>query len=434
MSLIESKPLLPPHDKEAEECILGMALAFNFLPDLGVMHIYDASLRRIFSAIECAAMDGKRIDYAGILPYLPAQNKVEDAIRAADIQEQAPHQNNQEYYERRVRASAHVREALRFAMEIQSRIQQGKQTDELLDWVRMTAAGIGIDDEPVEADIQSIADQYTQEILAAAEAPEKMPGLRTGIAELDRLTCGMRSGQLWVICARPSVGKSAMAHNIARRAAQDRIQTLICSAEQTRREVFMRLLADVTSVGSESWLTWKGMATQTKLLAGRDELKRASLFIVDRKVRTDADCIREARRYRPRILIVDYLQMFSSAVPERNRVLELGKITKTLKNWAKDSNGTCVLLAQLNRQIELRDDKLPRLSDLRDSGEVEQDADVVIGLARDYLATDIPEGYPQEAKMTVIKNRDGKCGTFPVNYFPSRCVWGSTSKMENKGD
>lgn len=435
-------PILPPSDTEAEECIVGMALAFNFLPDLGVKHFYDATMRRLFMAVEQAAMDGRRIDYAGILPYLPAAGKVEDAIRAADVQQAAPYKDNQSYYEGRLKTASDARDALRFGMEIQTRIQglvrEGTIQDAsaVMDWIRITAGGLGIDDDEMETSIQAIADRYTAEVLELAEHPELAPGLKTGLPALDALSGGLRPGQLWVICARPSIGKSALAHNIARAASESRVPTTIISAESTQREVYMRALADITGIGSDDWLAWKGRANVTALTQGRDEIKQRTLFIVDRHVRTDADCIREARRYRPRVLIVDYLQMLSSARTERTRVLELGIITKTLKNWAKDSGGTCVLLSQLSRAIENReaDKQIPRLSDLRDSGEIEQDADLVVGLARDYLAPGITDGQPQKAKMAVIKNRDGRCGVLDALYFPTRCAWGSISKEEPKGD
>lgn len=429
-----ANPIIPPSDKEIEESVIGIALANDIIPDLEPRHFYDTEMLHVFMAIQAAGLEGRRVDAMAAYGYLKSADPASTLVRMIELQELSPYKDNLPYYESRLREYAARRDALAFSIEIERRVQSSEPG--LVEWIQTRAAQIGGAREVVATDMATIVKIYSEELLAASKNPGQTVGIRSGLPSLDRMTGGAKPGQLWVICARPSVGKSALAHNFARKAAEDKAGTLIVSAEQTRREVFLRMLADVTAIGSDAWEAWQPPVSEDRLAKAGERLGVLPIHVVDCNVRLDADILREARRYRPRILIVDYIQLFDAAAKRRdlNRATEIGMITKAMKAWAKDTGGTCVLLAQLNRQIEGRTgaDKMPRLSDLRDSGEIEQDADVVVGLARDYMAKGIPDGVGQKAQMGILKNRNGKCGLIDALYFAQRCAWAESAGVEEQ--
>jgi replicative DNA helicase len=259
------------------------------------------------------------------------------------------------------------------------------------------------------------------EIEAISNRGGEMVGVPTGFAELDRLTNGLHGGQLVIVAARPAVGKSTMAMDICRTASiKYGLTSCFFSLEMGRNEIVMRLLAAEATVplqhmrnGSLSDNDWTKMATKMGTVS------EAPLFIDDSPNLTmmeiRAKCRRLKQRHDLRLVVVDYLQLMTSGKRVESRQQEVAEFSRSLKLLAKELDVPVVALSQLNRGPEQRQDKKPMLSDLRESGSLEQDADVVILLHReDLYEKDSPRAG--EADFIVAKHRNGPTNTLPVAF------------------
>ncbi len=246
------------------------------------------------------------------------------------------------------------------------------------------------------------------------------PGLRTGFTQLDDLLGGLRPGQLIVVAGRPGMGKSIVGGQLARHAAEQHVPALFVSAEMGLEELLDRQMAAVTKLSSRNLRDGKIAPNDWgRIGAGAARLAHVPLWILDDEAATV-----EAARARaatilannptdgpvPGLIVVDYLQLLQVSRPTGNRVTDIGQISGGLKRMARELDCPVVALAQLNRGLEARIDKRPTLPDLRESGSIENDADVVIGLYRDdYYNTDSKEAGTIE--MIVLKQRSGPTGT-----------------------
>ncbi|HSL09878.1 MAG TPA: DnaB-like helicase C-terminal domain-containing protein, partial [Actinomycetota bacterium] len=248
-------------------------------------------------------------------------------------------------------------------------------------------------------------------------------GIATGFHDLDNLTSGLQPGNLVVIAARPGVGKSSLAINIARNIAVGAHPVAVFSLEMSRFEIGMRLLC------AEAKVPWDrirnkrvGPSDWTGVVQAAEILHDAPLHIVDAGNVNIVDIRAKARRMRSGrqgldMIIVDYLQLMTSPSARRpdNRQQEVAEISRQLKLLAKELQIPVVALSQLNRNPEARADKRPQLSDLRESGAIEQDSDVVMFIHRD----DIDPEKKRDAELIVAKHRNGPTGSIHLNFEPS---------------
>lgn len=250
-----------------------------------------------------------------------------------------------------------------------------------------------------------------------------LSGIPTGIKAIDNLTSGLNKGWMHVIPARPSMGKTALAIQIADNAASAGHGVLFFSVEMTRDEIAERLLIARSGVGSDRVTTHAKRLTDTELSRlgfGYESLKPLDNFRVDdsaiQTVAKVGGVIRREKARRPvDVVIVDYLQLMTPQDATReSRQEQVAKLSRGMQGLAKELDVALIVCAQLNRQADNRDDHRPRLSDLRESGEIEQNAHVVMGLHRPEYYD--PNDRPGVAELLVLKNRNGPTGTIPMVY------------------
>lgn len=249
--------------------------------------------------------------------------------------------------------------------------------------------------------------------------PSDVPGLATGFRDFDQQTNGLKPSALVIVAARPAMGKTALVCNIADRVGADSGRVLFFSLEQSQNELVERLLSIESCVGSSAIQRGRFSADErSRLLEAADVLSGRQIIIDAKPNRTVGEMASIARRFHGRsplsLLIVDYLQIIE---PENNRApreQQISTISRHLKYLAKELDVPVVALSQLNRGVENRDDKRPRLADLRESGAIEQDADMVVFLHRPEVYN--PEDQPGSASLIIAKNRSGPIGTVQLAW------------------
>ena len=286
---------------------------------------------------------------------------------------------------------------------------------------------------PISSVVQNVFDELSE----AAASGNKIPGLSTGLPDLDRTILGLNKSELILIAARPGMGKTSIALNIALNAAMTLHKTVaMFSLEMSREQLVSRLLSRAALVPGQNLLTgqlteqqWRAIADAAQTLSATD------IRIDDNPTLTVSDMNAQCRRV-PNLdlVVIDYLQLMQSAGSghswsNESRTQAVSDISRMMKIMAKELNVPVVCLSQLSRANESRTDKRPMLSDLRESGAIEQDADVVIGLYRDGYYNKECEN-PNLAEAIVLKNRKGETGTVQLAWLPEYTSFGSVSKRD----
>jgi len=296
--------------------------------------------------------------------------------------------------------------------EVEELVNQAQE-----DVYRVTQAGTGEDYVALSDSIEAAI----AEIEAAQDSSGDLVGVPTGFTELDALTNGFHPGQLIIVAARPAMGKSTFALDIARNAAiAQNKSTLFFSLEMGRAEIAMRMLSAESAIPLQSMR--KGNIADsdwTKLAQVRGRINDAPLYIDDSPnmtlVEIRAKCRRLAQRVGLKMIVIDYLQLLTSGKKVESRQQEVSEFSRALKLLSKELNIPVVALSQLNRQAEQTKDKKPELSHLRESGSLEQDADVVVLLHREAIG-DSEHPRAGEADLILAKQRSGPTGTVVVAF------------------
>ena len=422
---------MPPHDVAAEQCVLGgMLLSKDAISDVLEAIRPSDHYRPAHQIVHEAILD------------LYARGEPADAItvsnelsRRGDLQRiggapylhtliaSVPTAANAGYYARIVRERAILRRLVEAGTRI---VQMGyagdSDADDLVD--RAQAEVYAVTDRRIAEDYHSLSEIMPgalDEIEAIGSHGGQMTGVPTGFADLDGLTNGLHPGQMIVIAARPAVGKSALALDFARSATiRHNLPTVLFSLEMGRNEITMRLLAAEARVPMNLMRTGQLSDDDWARLARRmSEVVDAPLFIDDSPnmslMEIRAKCRRLKQRHGLRLVVIDYLQLMSSPKRVENRQQEVSEMSRSLKLLAKELEVPVVALSQLNRGPEQRQDKRPMLSDLRESGSIEQDSDVVILLHReDAYEKESPRAG--EADLIVAKHRNGPTATVTVAF------------------
>ena len=268
--------------------------------------------------------------------------------------------------------------------------------------------------------LRELVEPTYDEIEAIGARGGGLSGVPTGFTSFDNLTNGLHGGQMIIIAARPAVGKSTLALDFARSAAiRHKLATAFFSLEMSQTEIVMRLISAEAEVmlssirnGSLGEPEWTRIANKTK------SFEDAPLFIDDSPNLTMMEIRAKARRLKQRhdlrFVVIDYMQLMSSGKKVESRQLEVSEFSRQIKLLAKELDLPVVALSQLNRGPEQRGDKKPMMSDLRESGSLEQDADIVILLHREDLYD--KEARPGEADLIIAKHRNGRTDTIPVTF------------------
>jgi replicative DNA helicase len=418
------KPAMPAHDNEAEEAILGAILLAPHVFDtvceeVTAQDFYEPSHRSIFAAMFRLGESGHPIDHITISDELKRTGELEGiggSARVAELIQVVAAPTNVGTHCRIVREQAQRRNLRRIGYDIY--LRAGDEQQPVADLVEHSEGAFlaldhANDGSPIPIS-DLVNDRLTHlEMLNRQQAT--VTGVPTGFRSLDKLTAGLHPGTLNIIAARTAMGKTALALSIAAHVAlREHRHVQIYSLEMSKEQLTDRLLSMVASVDSQAMR--RGQLTdaeKARLASAGDELARARLHIDDTGGLTLSELRRRARRLKAKhdtaLLIVDYLQLMTPGFRAESRQQEVSDISRRLKILAKELGIPVLALSQLNRKVEGRDDKRPVLSDLRESGAIEQDADLVAFIYRDEVNNlDSPDRGI--AEILIRKQRSGPVG------------------------
>lgn len=422
---------LPPQNLDAERGVLGSLLLMNESIDeigesLRPEHFYSDAHQKVFAAIHELYEQGVRgIDPITLAEELIRRQQFEDiggAAYLAEILDSVPHAAHVRYYAGIVRDKWMLRSLIYGCTDIlKEAYTPNEDVDDLLQNAerrifsileqKTNAANIAIGDILLEA---------FNRIDERLKKKGEVTGITTGFTDLDQQTTGFQPTELIILAARPSMGKTALVCNIADAVARRSGEgVLLFSLEQSNLELAERFLALTARINGHDLRA--GNLTEEEhdqLVQASDEISRLPLFIDDKPGRTMSQVAAIARRQHRKsplgLIIIDYLQLIEPEEKGAPREQQIAQISRRLKFLAKDLRVPVVALAQLNRGVELREDKRPRLADLRESGAIEQDADMVMFLHRPDAYD--PEDRPGEAELIVAKHRSGPTGIVKLTW------------------
>ena len=418
-----------PHNIEAERSILGAVLLDNqaLNPAIERLRTEDFFLSQHRHIYECMIQLGERreaIDTVTLMEHLSRSGRLESAGGVAYLSQLAdglPRVSNVEHYARIVKEKAVLRSLIYSAAAIQEQaLAAGDEADVILD--RAESAIFQIAEDRVRAGLIGIKDLVKdgfERLEKIFSEGRRITGLATGYAGLDNETAGLQPSELIILAARPSMGKTALALNIAGNIALRQKQPVaIFSLEMSKESLLLRLLASEARVDAHKFRTGHmNREDWSKITGTLASLGEAPIWIDDSASSTVLEMGAKARRLiRDRglsLMIVDYLQL---AVPtntgrQSNRQEEVSGMSRALKGLAKELKIPIIVLSQLTRAPE-REDRKPQLADLRESGAIEQDADVVLFINRpNFYKTDLPEEDRAKAELIIAKQRNGPTGT-----------------------
>lgn len=327
------------------------------------------------------------------------------------------------YYARIVREKSQLRGLVAAGTKIVQLgySEEGGEVDALLDAAQAEVHAVAENRQSQDyVSLAEMSEDILGELEQIANTKGQLSGVPTGFTDLDRLTQGLHPGQMVIVAARPAMGKSTLALDFCRSAAiHNNITAAMFSLEMSRSEISMRLLAAETGVWLSKMRSGDMNSQDWTAVTGRiSEVSSAPLFIDDSPNMSMSEirskCRRLKQQYNLGLVVVDYLQLMSSGRRVESRQQEVSDFSRSLKLLAKELEVPVVAVAQLNRGPEQRSDKKPMLADLRESGSLEQDADVVFLLHRpDYYD---PEDRPGEADIIVAKHRNGPTDVIPVVF------------------
>lgn len=438
-NVVDELKKIPPQQIEAEQSLLGGILIDNDgLPQaLEVLRgdeFYRDAHRVIFSAIQDLFERNEPVDLVTIAALLAEQNRLESvggATYLASLANTVPSAANVSSYARIVNEKALLRRLIQAANEITaSAYGGGKDVEAILD--QAEAAIFSITESRIRNSYFSLKEVIKKSIEAIErfqEYRDVVTGVPSHYADLDKLTAGFQRSDLIIIAARPSMGKTAFALNVARNAAVEGVPVGFFSLEMSKEQLAMRLLCSEARVDSHKIRT--GFLSQqecAKLLAAAGALTDAPIYIDDTAYISPLELRAKARRMMADrglgMVVVDYLQLMKGREGAERREQEISEISRSLKGLAKELNIPVIAISQLNRKVEERHDKRPMLSDLRESGAIEQDADVIMFIYRDEVYNK-GTTEPGVAEVNIGKQRNGPTGGVKLAYI------GSYTRFEN---
>jgi len=418
---------LPPQSLEAEESILSAILVDNdtlleVLEILSPEDFYRSAHQKIFSAISELFSRNEPVDLVTLTNILREHARLEEiggAAYLANLVDTVPLAVNAQYYAKIVYDKACLRRLIEKSNSIAKRCFEDRgDVDSVIDFaessifeisenkIRPTFYPIG---KIIESNIDVLEERQGNRALVT--------GVASGFTKLDELTAGFQKSDLVILAGRPGMGKTALALNIAKNAAVDaNIPVAIFSLEMSKEQLSLRMLSSEARIDSSRLR--RGFISQDdwiKITDSAGVLSQAPIFIDDSPNITALEIRAKSRRLKMEkdigLIIIDYLQLMKSRASAERRDLEISEISRSLKALAKELDLPVVALSQLNRKLEERSDKRPQLADLRESGALEQDADVVAFLYRDELYNR-DENNPNKGKAELIvsKQRNGPTG------------------------
>jgi replicative DNA helicase len=424
---------VPPQNTEAEQSILGGILLDNHalnavLEILEVNDFYNEAHRRIFSAIlELSDRNepSDLITLSNILKEKKHLDSVGGAAYLATLVDSVPSAANVAHYARIVKEKSILRRLIGTATEILNKsYHAGSEVDRILDEAEHAIFEISENKiRPAFFPLKEILKDSFRTIERLYEKKELVTGVPTGFDKLDELTSGLQNADLIIVAGRPSMGKTALALNIAQHASIEAgIPVAIFSLEMAKEQLALRMLASEARVDSQRIRKgFLGESDWPRLTTAAGRLSDAPIFIDDTAAISVLEMKAKARRLKAEmglgLVILDYLQLMKGGGYADTREQEISDISRSLKALSKELSVPVVALSQLNRKVEDRTNKRPQMADLRESGAIEQDADVIFFLYRDEVYNR-SEDNPEKGTAEVIigKQRNGPVGTVKLTF------------------
>jgi replicative DNA helicase len=421
-----------PHNAEAERTVLGAVLvdnaAFNSAAEVLTRDdFYREAHRRIFDAMAVLAERSQAIDLVTLKDELVRGSALEGvggATYLAGLLDGVPRITNVEHWSRIIKEKAVLRNLIHAGNRIvQSAYEAEEEPDTILD--RAEKSIFDIADRRIRQGfigIREIVKESFRTIDQLSQSKELVTGLPTGFVDLDERTSGLQKGDLIIVAARPAMGKTSFCLNIAQHATKKTGETVgIFSLEMAKEQLVLRMLCSDARVDSHRLRTGNLQEKDwTRLAKAYADLSAAKIYIDDSATLTPlemrAKCRRLKAEYGLGLILVDYLQLMSAPGRIENRQQEIAAISRSLKGLAKELYVPVVALSQLSRAPEARTEKRPQLSDLRESGGLEQDADVVMFIYREeeYKPSDENRGI---AEIIIGKQRNGPTGSLKLAFI-----------------
>ncbi len=429
---------VPPHSIEAESSVLGGLLLDNGAWDrvgdlLAEGDFYRYEHRLIYAAMAALINASRPADVITVFEQLQSLGKAEETGGLAYLNALAqyvPSAGNIRRYAEIVRERAILRKLVSASDEIATNAfnPQGRPVAQILDESEQKIFNIGEEGSRMKRGFQAM-DTLVVDLLdrvqEMADNPNDITGVPTGFYDLDRMTAGLQPGDMIVLAARPSMGKTAFAINIAEHVAlNEGLPVAVFSMEMGAAQLAVRIVGSIGRIDQGHLRTGKLSDEEwPRLTEAIEKLRNISLHIDETAGLTASELRANARRLARQcgklgLIVVDYLQLMSgSGGSDENRATELGEISRGLKMLAKELGCPVIALSQLNRSVEQRPDKRPMMSDLRESGAIEQDADIIMFIYRDEYYTKEACKEPGVAEIIIAKQRNGPTGTVKLAFL-----------------
>lgn len=423
---------VPPHSAEAEQSLLGSVILDSKAIDLvtetvKVEDFYVEANRQIYQAMVDLTLAGFPIDATTLFARLKESKPVEAAggiHYILQLGNRVPSATNVRHYARIVKDRSTLRSLIDISAGAMNNAYDGvDDVPEFLDDVERQVFGLAQSEiRQGFTPIREVIKNTFVQIEALYERQEKVTGVRSGFVDMDEMTAGFQPSDLIILAARPSMGKTALALNfLANAAVHNAVATAFFSLEMSKEQLAMRLLCSEARVDASRLRA--GFLTDqewTRLIEAAGRLSEAPIFIDDTPAMPVMKVQAMLRRLKAQadlgMVVIDYLQLMKAGVKMQSREQEISEISRNLKGIAKELNIPVVSLSQLNRGVDSRTDKRPMLSDLRESGAIEQDADLIMFIYRDevYNKESAEKGV---AEVILAKQRNGPIGTIKLKWF-----------------
>jgi replicative DNA helicase len=423
-----------PHNLDAERSVLGAILVHNDALNSAAQIIdshdfYRDAHRRVFDRMVALSERGQAIDFVTLKDELARAGELDEVggpAYVAALADGVPRATNIEYYARIVKEKSTLRQVIAAANRILTNAYEAEQdADDILD--NAESAIFAVAEGRLKAGFVPMGDLVRDsfpKIEQLFEQKRLITGVPSGFVDLDEMTRGFQAGDLVILAARPSMGKTSLVLNVSQHVATQPDHTVgFFSLEMSKESLFLRLLTAEAQIDSHRLMSGAiGHKDYSRISHALETLSGMRLFIDDTAGIGVLEMRAKARRLQAEhglsLLVVDYIQLMSGRGRFENRTLELASISRSLKGLAKELSVPILVLSQLSRAPESRSDHRPQLSDLRESGALEQDADVVVLIYRDDVYNKDP-GNPEAgtAELILAKQRNGPTGVVRLAFL-----------------
>jgi replicative DNA helicase len=439
---------MPPQNLEAETAVLGSMLLDREAIAAAIDHLDEKSFytegnSKIFAAMLKLYDQGKAVDIVTLIEELKKKGMLDGVggpSRVTEIANCIPTSANVEHYARIVKEKALLRSLINTATKIAAEsYDSSAEVDELLDRAEKLIFNITSGHKSGDRvyEMKDVVKESIETIDRLYQRKENVTGIPTGFHDMDIKTAGLQKSDLVILAGRPSMGKSALAISMMEYAAVvKKVPSAYFSLEMSKDQLAQRMLCSIAGVDAHKVRT--GFFSQSdwpKLVSAAGKLSEAPIFIDDTPGISALELRAKARRLKSKhdiqLVIIDYLQLMRGASKSENRQQEISEISRSMKALARELDVPVIAISQLSRAVEQRSDHRPMLSDLRESGAIEQDADVVMLIMREeyYTPTEENKGI---AEVNIAKQRHGPIGTVKLAFLPEYTRFSNLARHEEE--